>query len=121
LIKDFIKEKRIKDVKESQFRYMLNKIHKEMQSMGLPDSVLFTVGYFLRQKEYTNFVYLYSRKLLAAVYVKLKARNKAKAVRMAKKAAKEVAKRKAEEREKESKNDVSGASGGMPVIEVTCS
>lgn len=109
MISEFIAERNITDVKESQFRYRLNKERAELVKMGEPDDVLFSIGLVQRSKRTRDFVYLFSPLVLECVYKLIKGIASAKAARVAAKAA---AKESAEHRKKPAKNAVSGASSG---------
>lgn len=86
MIGEFIRERNITDVKESQFRYRLKKLHLEMIDDGLDDSVLFTMGLVQKSKRTRDLVYLYCPLVLEGVYLLIKSIAAAKVARNAAKA-----------------------------------
>ncbi|EMG2881723.1 hypothetical protein V4100_001011 [Pseudomonas aeruginosa] len=72
MIREFIEQQNITDVKESQFRYRLKKEHETLVEQGHPDEVLFSVGLVQRKKTTRDFVYLFSPLVLECVYNMIK-------------------------------------------------
>jgi ribosomal protein L29 len=72
MIREFIEQQNITDVKESQFRYRLKKEHESLVEQGHSDEVLFSVGLVQRKKTTRDFVYLFSPLVLECVYKMIK-------------------------------------------------
>jgi hypothetical protein len=125
MIREFIEQQNITDVKESQFRYRLKKEHESLVEKGHPDEVLFSVGLVQRKKTTRDFVYLFSPMVLECVYNMIKDIAKKKAAIATAKAEKKAAadkKRKkvaaAKKRKKIASNAKSGLSGGGSIPKV---
>lgn len=108
MISEFIRERNITDVKESQFRYRLKKMHLDLLEQGYEDSVLFSMGLVQKSKRTRDLVYLYCPLVLEGVYLLIKSIAAAK---VARNAAKAKAKLRVTKPKKEAKKASSKGSG----------
>ena len=81
MIKQYIAERNITDVKESQFRYRLGKIKEKMLEEDIDISNLYTVGRIQKNKETNDRVYLFNVDVLTMVYDLLKDKKKKKKIK----------------------------------------
>ncbi|WP_372821395.1 hypothetical protein ACCE15_19215 [Pseudomonas parafulva] len=114
MLRQFIRENDITDVKEGQFRYRLGKLLEKIRKRGLDDSVLYTLGLFQRSKQFSSIVYLYSPIVLEGIYQQIKEYESAKAD---KKLVKSLPCVDDDADAKRAKKRVSGASGANPVTD----
>ena len=74
MIKEFIENNNITDVKESQIRYELGKTKKRMIERNVDESNLLTVAYVQKKKETNDRVYIFNEEVLMMVCELIRAR-----------------------------------------------